>query len=82
MEFINVSNTASWITFGKDRYHQHPEMEQWCKDNIGKGKWICGTPKTWKGLEDIDWAIDSMFGNTTFAFKDAKHLTLFILRWA
>jgi hypothetical protein len=27
------------------------------------------------------WVMHSMFGNTTFAFKDAKHLTMFLLRW-
>ena len=77
-----MSNTASWITFGKDRYHQHLEMEKWCHDNVGHGGWTYATPETWEGMGDHVWAIESMFGNITFVFKDAKHLTLFILRWA
>jgi hypothetical protein len=71
----------NFFTFGKDKYHLHPEMEQWCHDNIGKGGWTYTTPKTWKGMGDKIWSIDSMFGNTTFAFKDPKHLTFFLLRW-
>ena len=82
MEFINVSNTASWITFGKDRYYLNAVMEKWCHENIGKGGWTYDTPETWEGMGDTTWIMHSMFGNTTFAFKDAKHLTLFILRWA
>jgi hypothetical protein len=27
------------------------------------------------------WTIHSMFGNTTFAFKNKRHYTWFILRW-
>ena len=77
-----MTDTASWITFGKDRYHLNGEMEQWCKDNVGPGKWIGGTLKTWEGMEPNVWVIESMFGNTTFSFKDPKHLTHFLLRWA
>jgi hypothetical protein len=56
-------------------------MEQWCRDTIGEGKWIgepC--PRDWTDLPD--WTIHSMFGNTTFAFKHARHYTWFILRWS
>lgn len=78
--------TIGWhkmeITFGKDRYSQHPEMEQWCKDNIGPGGWTYDSPKTWEGLGDKIWIMHTTFGNTTFAFKDARHYTLFVLRWS
>jgi hypothetical protein len=77
-----MSNTASWITFGKDRYHQHVEMEYWCEKNIGPGGWSYDTPTTWEGMDGKIWIIHSMFGNTTFTFKEAKHLTLFLLKWA
>jgi hypothetical protein len=70
------------ITFGKDRYSQHLEMEQWCKDNIGPGTWTYGSPKTWEGMGNKIWVMHSTFGNTTFAFKDARHYTLFVLRWS
>ena len=77
-----MSDTANWITFGKDRYHQHVEMEYWCEKNIGHGGWSYDTPKTWEGVDDKIWIMHSMFGNTTFAFKEPKHLTYFLLRWA
>lgn len=69
------------ITFGKDRYHQHPAMEDWCHENIGPGGWTWGGPSTWEGLGNKIWIMHSTFGNTTFAFKDARHYTLFVLRW-
>lgn len=70
----------SYITFGKDRYHQQGEMERWCKENFGPGKWIGDIEvKEWEGLPE--WTIHCMFGNTTFNFKNPKNLTLFILRW-
>ena len=77
-----MSDAVSFITFGKHMYHLNIEMENWCREFIGAGKWLSGTPKTWKGLEMLDWTVDSMFGNTTFAFKDPKHLTIFTLRWS
>jgi hypothetical protein len=69
------------ITFDNTRYHLNREMEQWCRDNIGEGKWIgeiC--PKDWTGMPD--WTIHSMFGNTTFAFKNEKQYNWFTLRWS
>jgi hypothetical protein len=69
------------ITFDKDRYHQNPEMEQWCHANIGNGGWTYATPNTWEGMGGKIWGMHSMFGHTTFVFKDPKHLTLFLLKW-
>lgn len=77
-----MTDTASWIVFGKDRYHLNGEMERWCKDNVGEGGWTYDTPKTWEGMDSKVWIMHSMFGNTTFAFKDSKDLTMFLLRWA
>jgi hypothetical protein len=78
--------TIGWhkmeITFNKDRYHQHLEMVRWCQDHVGPGKWTGGSPKTWQGMGDSQWVVHSTFGNTTFAFKDARHYTLFVLRWS
>jgi hypothetical protein len=71
----------NYITFGKDQYHLHREMQVWCDQHVGHGHWIGEPyPKDWTSMPD--WTIHSMFGNTTFAFKDAKHYTLFILRWS
>lgn len=69
------------ITFGKRRYHEIGAMEYWCAEHIGKGGWTYDTPKTWKGLDNKVWVMYSMFGNTTFAFKEAKDFTFFVLRW-
>jgi hypothetical protein len=62
------------VTFGKDRYHLNGAMEQWCRETIGDGGW--------GGMDGEFWYVKSMFGNTTFTFRDPKHLTLFVLRWA
>lgn len=70
------------ITFDKDKYHLHPEMENWCHKNIGPGGWTWGSPTTWEGMGNKIWIMHSMFGNTTFSFKEEKHLMLFLLRWA
>lgn len=70
------------ITFGKNRYHQQTEMVEWCKEHCGFGTWSYSTPTTWEGLVKMNWSVDSTFGNTTFAFRDPKHLTLFVLRWS
>lgn len=69
------------ITFGKDQYHLTAAMEYWCANRIGKGGWSYSTPKTWEGMNDWSWVIHSAFGNTTFAFKEEKHYTWFVLRW-
>ena len=75
-----MSNTASWITFGKDRYHQQNEIRAWCTEHVGDGAWARGMPESWEGRS---WAMyGGMFGNITYAFKDPKHLTLFALRWS
>lgn len=77
-----MNDTASWITFGKDRYHQRHEMAKWCKECIRPGDWSYDTPKTWEGMDGKIWIMHSMFRKTTYAFKEVKHLTLFVLRWS
>jgi hypothetical protein len=72
----------NFFTFGKEHYHLNGAMEYWCAEHVGKGGWHYDTPKSWAGMGDKVWSISSMFGNTTFAFKDAKHLSMFILRWS
>jgi hypothetical protein len=57
-------------------------MEQWCHEHVGNGGWTYLTPKTWEDMDGKVWVMHSMFGNTTFAFKDSKDLTMFLLRWA
>ena len=76
-----MNNVASWITFGKDKYHLQNEIAEWCRNNIGPGDWSYETPATWEGMNGKVWVMHSMFGNITYAFKESKHLTMFILKW-
>jgi hypothetical protein len=69
------------FSFDKDRYHEINDIQMWCVQQFGEGKWVgepC--PKDWTGMPN--WTIHIMFGNTTFAFKDEKQYNWFILRWA
>jgi hypothetical protein len=69
------------VTFNNTQYHLIGAMEQWCKDIIGPGKWIGGQLQTWQGMNPNLWTIQSMFGNTTFSFKEQQHYNWFLLRW-
>lgn len=69
------------ITFGKDSYHLNGEMERWCRDTIGPGLWTYGDVQEWAGMGENVWAMHSMFGRTTFDFKEEKHYNWFLLRW-
>lgn len=77
----NETDHAYWTTFGKDSYHLNGEMERWCKEFIGPGGWTYSTPTTWKGMDGKIWIMHSMFGHTTFAFKNHKDFAYFLLRW-
>jgi hypothetical protein len=71
----------NYLTFDKDRYHEVNDIQLWCEKHFGSGKWLYEPyPKDWSGLPN--WTVHSMFGRTTFAFKDPKHYTLFILNWS
>lgn len=72
----------NWITFNNTRYHLNGAMEEWCRKHIGAGKWIGNRLTTWEGMEPNVWAIESMFGNTTFMFKEDKDYMWFLLRWS
>jgi len=71
-----------FITFNNTRFHLNSAMEEWCRENIGPGTWVGGRLKTWDDMEPNTWVIESVFGNTTFTFKDPEQLTLFLLVWA
>ena len=70
------------ITFGKDGYHLNGEMEQWCRDNIGPGMWTYSSAQEWAGMGDNLWTMHSIFGRTTFDFREEKHYHWFVLRWS
>ncbi len=63
--------------FGKDRFHEHREMYDWCESQFGEGGYYAFT----KNPDTARWSIDSMFGNTNFFFRDSRDATLFALRW-
>jgi hypothetical protein len=66
------------ITFNNTYFHLVGEMEIWCDDNIGKGGWLYSFDR-----QDSDvWGVKSMFGNTTFMFKEEKDYNWFVLRWS
>jgi hypothetical protein len=68
------------VVFEKDRYHTIGTMERWCAENIGLGGWVYGDPDDWEEGKR-KWAITSIFGRTTFYFKDDEDATMFTLRW-
>lgn len=65
------------ISLGREYYHLQEKMISWCSDNIGKGHWRA-VPTA---HNDIQWGVDSAFGNTHFCFRHAKDATLFSLKW-
>lgn len=71
-----MSDEIIEIEFGKDRFHQQNEMIQWCKHNLGEGGWG-GYNKT--GIKQ--WAVESMFGNTFFYFRNPNDAFMFKLMW-
>ena len=72
----------SFITFNNTQYHLNCAMEIWCANHFGPGNRISDrTVEDWTDMQ-VNWTIHSMFGNTTFSFKDPKDCTMFMLRWA
>jgi hypothetical protein len=61
------------ITFNRSKYHLISKMEQWCSTTIGTGGWLY--------KQDDLWNVTSIFGNTTFKFKQHSHYMLFLLKW-
>lgn len=71
---------SNFYTFEKDRYHQVQEIDHWCTEKFGVGKWIYErTPKSWEDMPR--WTVHSMFSNTTFAFREQDDYFLFLLKW-
>lgn len=65
------------VKIDRDYYHLQAEMERWCTANIGSGMW-----GDLKKMPDCVWSISSMFGQTTFTFKENKQASMFLLRWS
>jgi len=69
------------VVIGRNRYHLVTEIEKWCEEHIGNGKWTYSPVDTWEGLEYVTWCVCSMFGRTTFSFKHEHDYEWFTLRW-
>lgn len=63
------------ITFGKEKYHLHREMIDWCNNYIGAGGFITADDETL-------WDLSIAFGNSTYYFKNERDLVIFSLRWS
>lgn len=69
------------IQFGRAHYHLQDDMQHWCKENIGPGKWSHGEVQNWEGMDNNRWVIWSMFGSTFFQFRQESDAVLFALKW-
>ena len=61
------------IDIGREKYHLHNDMMQWCNDNIGPGGY--------RQDATLVWDMSMVFGTATYYFKHEKDLTFFMLRW-
>lgn len=62
------------IDFDKTRYHERDTMISWCRANVGQGGYI--------PHENNKWEIGTIFGNSTFRFRNEQDLVFFKLKWA
>lgn len=69
---------SSSVRFGKDKYHLQGQMEEWCRQHLGNGGWAYKL----SDVPDNFWCIQSMFGNTTFTFRNEQDATMFRLVWS
>lgn len=61
------------IQLGREHYHRHSEMVEWCCHNIGAGGHTSDPNPAW------DLAI--FFGNSTYYFAREQDATAFALKW-
>lgn len=62
------------ITFGRENYHRHGDMIDWCRNNIGQGGW-----GILKENDSRRWAVEINFGYTTFWFSNESDYLIFLL---
>lgn len=58
---------------GREKYHLHNEIMQWCNEHIGNGGYTQEPNSVW------DMTI--IFGTATYYFKYERDLIFFNLRW-
>lgn len=70
------------VQFNNRQYHLQGDMIEWCEKHIGQNpsgtNWVYAPPNDW---EDRIWCVSSMFGNTSFYFKNPGDATAFSLKW-
>ena len=69
------------VQFSNRHYHLQGDMIEWCEKHIGKNpenNWVYADPGDW---DNRIWCVSSMFGNTSFFFKNPVHATAFSLKW-
>lgn len=54
------------ITIGREYYHLHQTLMEWCRRNVGNGGW-----KRLVEDENSSWVMEVMFGYATFEFTDS-----------
>lgn len=67
------------ITFGKDKYHLHKDMQIWCGKYIGKGGWYYDNDNN---DNDVIWCMNGVLDNTFFYFRNPDDAIAFKLVWS
>jgi hypothetical protein len=73
MVYLKVVMTYKTI-IGKEKYHMHNEIMQWCNDHIGDGGYTQQPNPLW------DMVL--VYGTATYYFKHERDLVFFTLRWS
>jgi hypothetical protein len=66
--------------FNNRHYHLQHEMYDWCEEKFGQGGWA-SPHKGEFPLSNVNWVMDTIFGNTFVYFKYPEDATMFALRW-
>ena len=69
------------ITFNNTRYHLNGKMQQWCENQLGPVAYSVDNIRDDGDRKNL-WTYKSIFGNTTYFFKNEKDYTMFLLRWS
>jgi hypothetical protein len=71
----------NFITFDKERYHQSDHMATWCQRRWGLPAGSLDRVRD-EGDGGNLWYRNTIFGRTSWHFKRAEDLTLFLLVWS
>ena len=58
------------VTLTKRHYHLVGELTRWCEEHFGPYEWSHVITPKWEEVS-VNWTLHQIFGNSTFAFKDA-----------